>query len=293
MTVRARSHDKPKQEALKSALNATSKEVNLIKLQDVLHIVRAAIWTGRVSGENPVSICLVAPQESAKSQCLLHYYETDTLRYFSDITAKPLNAMKRDIETKRLRHLVLLDLIQIMNHQKSVSARTLQRLAGLMEEGQATVADAGGIEEWKGLPKIGVFMALTSDYYLDQRARWHKSGFISRFLRVWFTYTDQTVDKVHRAIARGMPLPDSHKEALPEDSQLVTLNTSQAEAIEGLARSYVGTSDSVYGFRYHRQQRALVKALALMNDRHEVQDSDITILSSWQHYFTGKRPVEL
>jgi len=278
---------------LKEALSIASKKCDLIRLQDIIQIVRAIIWTGRVSGENAVSLCLVAPQESAKSQCLLYFYETETLRYFSDITAKPLNALKRDIETKKLRHLVLLDLIQIMNHQKSVANRTLQRLAGLMEEGQAAVADAGGVEEWKGLPKIGVLMALTPSYYLDQRARWYKSGFITRFLRVWFTYTDTTIDQVHTAISRGMPLPQQHKEELPEDAQLVTLHPAQAEAIEGLARSHAGTEVGIYGFRYHRQQRALAKALALMDSRHEVADKDITVISSWQRYFTGSRPVEI
>lgn len=278
---------------LKAACQTSAKQVSLIRLHDILEIVRACIWTGRVSGENPVSLCLVAPQESAKSQCLLYYYESETLRYFSDITAKPLSNLRADIERKRLRHLVLLDLIQIMNHQKSVAARTLQRLAGLMEEGQATVADAGGVEEWKGMPKIGVLMALTPEYFLDQRSKWHRSGFITRFLRVWFTYTDRTVDEVHHAIGKGLSLPSSHKEQLPEDAQLVTLEKDQSDAIEGLARSFADGNGGVYGFRYHRQQRALVKALALINGRHQVTDADVTKLVSWQHYFTGQRPVEI
>jgi hypothetical protein len=286
---------KAEKRILKEALQRAEKKVSLIRLQDVLQMVRATIWTGRISEENPVSLCLVAPQESAKSQCLLHFYETETLRYFSDITAKPLNGLKREIETKRLRHLVLLDLVQIMNHQKSVAARTLQRLAGLMEEGQAAVADAGGVEDWKGMPKLGVLMALTPSYYLDQRARWYKSGFISRFLRCWFTYSDATVDQVHRAIREGMPLPSTHKEPLPEDGQLVHLSASQAESIEGLTRAHVGQveSEGIYGFRYHRQMRALAKALALMDKRQEVSDKDISVLASWQGYFTGKRPVEI
>jgi hypothetical protein len=39
--------------------------------------------------------------------------------------------------------------------------------------------------------------------------------------------------------------------------------------------------------------RALAKALALMDNRQEVSDKDISVLASWQGYFTGKRPIEI
>jgi len=278
--------------ALKTIKNKLPK-VKLIRLHEVLEIVQATIWTGRLSGENPVSLCLVATQESAKSQCLLYFYDTPTLKYFSDITTKPLTSFRHQIETKQMRHLVLLDLVQVMNHGKGVAARTLQRLGGMMEEGQAATADAGGIEEWKGMPKIGVMMALTTDYFVDNRTRWYKSGFITRFLRVWFDYSDDTVQHIHRAIADGTMLPEPQREMLPEDCQLITLKDEQAMAIEALATSYAEKDSNIYGFRYHRQQRALAKALALLDGRHEVDDSDIRKLTSWQPFFTGLKPVTL
>lgn len=264
----------------------------LIRMEPILRIVQAVIWSGRVSGETPISLCIIARQESAKSQAILYFSNTPTLKCFSDVTAKPLANYRRDIEAGRLRHIVLLDLVRVMTHGKGVAARTLQYLAGLMEEGQATTADAGGTEDWIGMPKVGVIMAVTPAYWHKSRAGWKATGFITRFLRLWFEYSSDTRDLVHSAISNGSKLPDPINEPLPKDSQIVTLNQDHADAIMQLAVAYASVEDT-YGFRYHRQMRALAKALALLDGKTEVGDKHVRQLLAWQRFFTGQNPVTL
>ena len=110
----------------------TSKP-NFVKLEPILEIIRAAIWTGRLADEKPVSIMLVAEQESAKTEALKYFRGTSTLKYVTDLTARGLNPNKQEIESNRVRHLVLLDLIRIVSHGRSISDRTLQSLASLMD----------------------------------------------------------------------------------------------------------------------------------------------------------------
>jgi len=266
--------------------------VDFVRLEPVLTIIQAAIWTGRISKENPISICLVADQESAKTQSLLYFKNTSTLKYFSDVTSKPLGSFKGDIETKRLRHIVLLDLVRILTHGRGVGERTTQYLAGLMEEGQAITADAGGIQDWAGMPKVGVLMALTPDYYLSNRGKWRKTGFLTRFVRVWFDYSNDTQHVIHKAIQNGFALPDARTEALPPDGQIIEIKAPQAEAIASMASTF-SEIELVYGFRYHKQMRALAKALALIEGVHEVTDSHVRKLLSWQRFFTATTPVTL
>jgi len=271
------------------------KHDDLINLATIIGILKAAIWTGRIEDENPVSVLLIAEQESAKSQCLLYFQGTPTLRYFTDLTSKPLSHLKSDIEARRIRHLVLLDIVQIMQHQRSVSSRTLSRLASLMEEGQAAVADAGGIEEWRGMPKIGLLAATTPQYYLDHRTHWHRSGFLTRFLPIWFSYQPPTVSRIHQAIRQGFRLPAPKPEPLPEADQSIKVQipNTQSTLIERLAIEHAKNDGCIYGFRYHRQMRALAKALSAINGRRTVTQSEVKTLTQWQPYFNGTKPITI
>lgn len=268
-----------------------SEIADFIRLEPILSIIQTAIWTGRISKDNPVSLCLVASQESAKSQTLLYYKETKTLKYYSDVTTKPLGDCKHLIETKRLRHLVLLDFVRVLQHGKNVGNRTVSFLGGLMEEGQATIADAGGVQEWEGMPKVGVLMALTPEWFTANKRKWLASGFLTRFVRVCFDYKKQTQEAIHAAIQDGHTLPDPRCEDLPDDNQMVAISPPQAEALNALASQFA-TIEGVYGFRYHRQMRSLCKALALIDKRHHVTDADVRRVVSWQKFFTGT-PVTL
>ena len=269
-----------------------SEKVSLIRLQPILEIVRACIWSGRISGENPVSLCLVAQQESAKTQSLLYYKGTETLRFFSDVTSKPLASYRRDIEAKRIRHFILLDLIRILAHSKNVGQRTLQSLAGLMEEGQAITADAGGIEDWAGMPKVGVLMALTPEYYKSNRGKWRASGFLTRFVRCWFEYSNGTRDEIHDAIQHGYELPAAVPQLLPDDNQVIDLPAKHAKTLMEMASAFADL-ESVYGFRYHKQMRCLVKSLALIDHKPCVEEKHVLKVSHWQRFFTSTNAISL
>jgi hypothetical protein len=264
----------------------------LYKLDIPIAIVRSAIWTGRVHGVNPVSIILVANPESAKSQILLYFRNTSTLRYYTDITAKALLALRPDIESKRVRHLVLQDLNVLGTHKSWVSERIFAFLACLMEEGITTLADPSGSFDWKGMPKIGLLAAITPTQYYDRRARWSRMGFLTRFLSIHFTYTEDTINTVHAMIKQGHTLPEAVSEPLPDHEVEVHLPEKLATVIFEAA---IRVSDvyQTYGFRFHKQFRALVKGLALSRGHSEVTADDAAELISWLKFFNHKNPAKL
>jgi hypothetical protein len=265
---------------------------SLYKLDIPLQIVRSAIWTGRVKDANPVSVILVASPESAKSQILLHFRNTSTLRYYTDVTAKALLTLRPDIESKRVRHIVLQDLNVLATHKSWVSERIFAFLACLMEEGITTLADPSGSFDWKGLPKIGLLAAITPTQYYDRRARWSRMGFLTRFLSIHFTYTENTVNTVHTMIKQGQTLPEAVAEPLPDQEVEVHLPEKTALLILEAAVK-VSNLYQTYGFRFHKQFRALVKGLALSRGHTEVTADDAAELISWLQFFNHKNPAKL
>jgi hypothetical protein len=264
---------------------------NLVKLEPIIEIVRAAIWTGRLSDEKPVSVMLVAEQESAKTEVLKYFRNTSTLLYLSDVTSKGLDTCKNDIEAGRLRHLVILDLVRILSHGRGVSERTIQTLASLMEEGESSIADAGGKATWKNFPRIGALMGITESFFKAKRGKWRQTGFLTRFIPVTFHYKPLTVDLIHKSISQGKKLPDPHMEPIPEFACQVKCDDKFSAEISMRSKT-LGLEMKTYGFRYHRVLRALAKANARMNGRGWVKQEDIDTVIKWSEFF-GDKVIEL
>lgn len=261
-----------------------------IRLTPVLELIETAIYTGYLVGEKPVSIVLIAQQESAKTESLKHFLGTKSVEYFSDLTSKGLAPYKSDIESGRIRHLCLLDLVRILAHPRITSERTIQTLASLIEEGQGAVADGGGVDHWKNFPRIGAMIAVTPAIYQRKRKMFRDTGFMSRFLPVRFSYTEKTQLKVHESIRNGAPLPTPRPIQVPKEKILVTIPDAIAKLIEQLAMQ-LGQTNSTYGFRWHRAMRALIKAYAAKQGRKKVIDSDYMKLAEWTEFFS--REVEI
>ena len=240
--------------------------------------------------EDPVSAVLIAPQESAKTELLKQFRGTVSLEFFSDLTARGLTAFKSDIESGRLRHIVLLDLIRILAHPRVTADRTIQTIAGLIEEGQANIADAGGVERWKGdikLPRIGALIGVTPAVYERKRKMFRDTGFMSRFLPVRYSYSDKTSKAIHHAIENGIPKPNPTPIKLPEKKLFAKISPQIATLIKDLGQQ-LGTAENTYGFRWHRSMRCLVKAIAIRHHRGNVTLEDFRTVENWCEFFEGE-----
>lgn len=259
----------------------------LIKLEPIIDIIRASIWTGKLSDEKPISLMLIAEQESAKTEALKFFRGTPTLEYISDLTSRGLSPYKQDIQSGKLKHIVLLDLVRILSHGKGISERTIQTLASLMEEGESATSDAGGREKWDNFPRIGALMGITPSFFKSKRGRWRQTGFMTRFLPVCFCYKESTVDLIHQSIANGHHAPIPEPERIPHDSYTIFCPPKFSKIISTRAKT-LGETMRSYGFRYHRILRALAKAQARIEGKGSVEDSHINKVMLWSEFFTDK-----
>jgi len=259
-----------------------------MRLEPIIEILRAAIWTGKLGDEKPVSVMLIAEQESAKTECLKYFRGTSTLKYVSDLTSRGMIPYKREIQDGKLRHLVLLDLVRLLSHGKGVSERTIQTIASLMEEGESETSDAGGRESWgSDFPRIGVLMAITPRFFRAKRGKWRQTGFLTRFVPISFSYTDDTVKRIHDGIANGNSIPSPRPEKIPPLAYTSFLPENIAKSLSMRARE-IGKQMHTYGFRYHKILRALAKANARMNERGTVTKEDLYKVLEWSSFFTDK-----
>jgi hypothetical protein len=263
------------------------RATKLIRLEPIIEIVKAAIWTGKLADEKPISIMLIAEQESAKTECLKFFRGTTTLKYVSDITSRGLAPYKHDIESGRMRHLVILDLVRILSHGRGVSERTIQTLASIMEEGESETSDAGGQSNWKNFPRIGCLMAITPKFFASKRGKWRETGFLTRFVPISFSYTQETVRLIHVSIAKGAQLPLPQPEVMPEFQAQIFLPSKHAATLSRRSEE-LGIKMKTYGFRYHRILRALAKAQARIEKKGEVNSNHVGKVLAWSEFFTAK-----
>src|SRR5271170_7942872 len=200
----------------RAAKSGTVNPKFFVKLEPIIQILRAAIWSGMIADERPISVMLIADQESAKTEALKFFHGTKTLAYLSDLTSTGLKPFKADIISGKLRHLALMDLVRLVSHGRGTSERTIQTLASLMEEGESSVSDGGGTADWGKFPKVGVIMGITTDYFKARAGHWRKTGFLSRFVPVSYKYTASTVTDIHDSIAKGHGFSAPRAEKLPE-----------------------------------------------------------------------------
>ncbi len=272
--------------------SAKKHETNrLVKLEPVLSILRAALWSGKLSDEKPVSVMLIAAQESAKTEAMKYFRGTPTVRYISDLTSRGLSHFKNDIQNGKIKHIMLLDLVRVLSHGKGVSERTIQTLASLMEEGESETADGGGSDKWENFPRIGALMGITPSFFKSRRGKWRQTGFMTRFIPVCFKYKSKTVDEIHESIANGQHAPAPRAEMIPHEAYSVKCPPHLSKLISIRAK-LLGQEMRSYGFRYHRILRALAKAQARIEGYGEVNQSHIEKVLKWSEFFTDKE-IEL
>lgn len=260
------------------------------RLSPIVEIIRAAIWSGKISGEKPVSVLLVAEQESCKTELLKYFRGTSTLTYIGDLTSRGLLPYREDIQKGKLRHIVLMDLVRVVSHGRGTSDRTMQTLASLMEEGESDVSDGGGRQSWIGFPTIGCLMALTPSLFRSKRGRWRATGFLTRFLPVCFSYSEETTHQIHVGIASGYKLPEPHPEPMPQHDYVIPISARHSATISREAEE-LGRRMKTYGFRYQKTLRRLAIAQARIAGHAEVRSDDVGKVLEWSQFFTDKEIV--
>lgn len=268
----------------------------LYRMEPILTILEAALYSAFVKDCRRVSVCLIAPPEAGKTQAMLHFEKFPGVKVFSDVTAKPLEDLRPQIQENKITHLILTDLVAISAHNKRTSALLYSRLSAFMEEGMRSTADAGGIKEWTDkegqAPTLGLIAGITTELMKDQRSYWHKTGFLSRFVPICYGHSAETQTQVRDRML-GTKKRSNSVDIEPLKKMVeVTITDDHREEIKRLAQIY-STINKTYGYRFVGQLAGLMRGRALSKGRTITTDEDVEFLWYVNQYANPNNPPQI
>ena len=241
-------------------------------------IVSLVLYSGYIKDERPLSILIIAPAESGKTDCVLQFSDNNGVAVVTDAT--PYGIIRDffdDIQKGRLKHLIIPDLT-IPLSDNMVRLKFISFLTALIEEGVLNISKYYR----SALPmkdavkaRCGIITCLVPEVMKDRRRKWASIGFLSRALPFTYAYTKDAVQSILGYIQNGEHL--FNKKIMidfPEEAVDVKLDAKYAVELTPAVK-VLAEATSVYGFRYQRQYQTLLKCCALANNRNEVNSSDV------------------
>jgi len=250
----------------------------ILGLDPIQKIIEYALWTGYVENVRPVSVMLVAPIESGKSDLILSFKNNSGTILLSKCTPFGIIRDYFDrLRTGKIKHILIPDLQQ--STPAGAIDESIHFFNGLIEEGIVNVSTfyhRGLIIGSDQLPiRCGLITSIPRDAFEDKRTRWHKVGFLSRCVIVTYDYSRDLILHIREYIKNQNHLkPKDIVLNLPETVTNVTIPRKYADEIETFVDDYAKREGSK-GLRRQIQYQALTQGIALSKNRAEVSGEDV------------------
>jgi hypothetical protein len=284
----------------------------MINTEKIEELIDLTITSGYVKdNEAPISLILIANPESGKSKMLEQIKNKHSIEV-SDISSKGItDVIIPLLEKNKLHHIIVPDFIKVISHKTTTTDATMAFFNSIMEEGIKRSIYFGQLIQLRKKQKCGLITSITFDYYYKIFRKWHDIGFLSRFLPVSFTYSQNTIDRINHAIARNEKYETIHDTKtivkqninIPNDisdklnfllTEIVSRQKKDSIRVKTRGGKIKTYHIELYGFRLHKQLRKLLKSIALKEGRDTVNWSDMSKLQTIIDYIRlPKNPKEL
>jgi len=254
----------------------------MLKTQQLEHILKIALLTPYIKGERPVSLLVVARVESGKTEMIkkMELGAEMGIGFMTDLTAWGLQTKYLDdIASGKIRTIVVPDLITPLSRSSDTVETLISFLNALIEEGVCEIQTFAKSIQLKVPARCNVITSIAKDYLSDRRHRWTKSGFMSRVIPVTYAYKASTVFQIAQSIARREYRSESSFSslALPREETEIELPLPIASQLAELAPRIVDSgrkAEELYGFRLQKQLQTMCMANAMLNGRDIVTQED-------------------
>lgn len=257
----------------------------MINTGNLENLMKYAVASGKLLDEKPLSMLFIASPECGKTSILRKFsLKNDGIFYTTDATAYGIirdTDNLRDFarkDAKRLHHIVIPDLLTCLARRQSTVNTFIHFMNSLIEEGVVNISTYGtklGHHSDKKIEiKAGLITSITPAVFKDKRYRWNNIGFLSRVLPVSYKYKLSTRMEIFNFIKSEKYLKEK-LEALkvPREtkSRKIVLPRKYSDLAEGYAIS-LADAQKVYGFRMQKQFQTLLKSIALVMHKKEVDE---------------------
>lgn len=258
---------------------------NMIGLEPLYDFVELCLWTGAVKGERPVSAILVAAPGGGKTS-VLQAMNCEAAPFVTDLTSREISATLRS--HPNATHMLLSDMMNLFSHRKSTTMLACAMLSSLTGDSLRTDSFSGDKVADR---QLGLITAIPTNDIAKRQVKQHLSsaGFATRFMILRYTYSPDTVLKIHeyiRSDAYSRPGVTSRLE-IPPQKEPIEISPEMAMEIQLLAIT-IKSEEDVIGTRIHHHLRALVKARARRDGRSAANSEDIEAIKAYAQFFSPR-----
>lgn len=263
----------------------------MINTEPLEKIISLALASAYIKNEKSVSVLLLAKPESGKTASLRQFSENNGVVWLSDLTYSGLVSMLSDIEAKKIRTLLIPDMLKLYGRKHETAINIITLLNELIEEGVKEVRTYHTNARWN-YARCNVICAITSTDFMRNRIMFGNVGFLSRVIPFSWSYSIESVNKIFNSIIEGKNELQFFKLKLRTDKNII-LPKSLSDKIRSNIVPFIAdrfkviTKEEIYGFRLQKNLQVLAKANAYLRNSNKVTIKDVNELmrlSKWFNY---------
>jgi hypothetical protein len=263
-------------------------------LLPIAYSIELALYSDYIDPYDPISLLIIAPVGSGKTELLEAYSVNKGITFFNDFTAYGLYSLLSQIQAGLVRRVFVADLIRLTMRGPAVWHQILLTLNALIEEGIQRV-ETFHIRFQSPTPvKAGVIAALTTEEWRTRRKQWIRYGFLSRAIPISYHLAPEDILRGEEAIYKGEKPFKPIRVNLPEKPTAVEVPSQHKEALKRLGRVIAVLNRDETRFRSHRHILAMAKSSALRDGRTSVNEEDVKLLKAlsilWLSPYSGDEP---
>jgi hypothetical protein len=169
----------------------------------IAYTVELALYSAYVEPYDPLSLLIIAPVGSGKTELLKAYSVNKGTLLYNDFTAFGLTTLLGQIQAGIVKHVMIADLVRLTARGNPVWHQILLSLNALIEEG-ITRIDTFHIRFQSPTPiKAGVIAALTTDEWKARRKQWIRLGFLSRAVPISYHLAPEDIQRGEEALYKA------------------------------------------------------------------------------------------
>ena len=266
----------------------------MIGMAPIERIIELALWSAYLRDDQAQSVLIVAEVEGGKSALAMQYkQENNSVAMIHDATAYEIIKQYRvALEAGTVKHLIFPEFVFPMVRSKETVNTFLAFLNGLMEEGIIEIRTFATSFKLRRPIKAGVIACIARDEFQWRKYYWSSIGFLSRFLPVTYSYSENVTREILSTIYHEQKASLQHlyefkdgKVWLPPEIAS-RLNPQARHIVDGMAAKGKGGSEikKLSGMRMQKHLQRMAKAAALSKGKTTVDEDDLREIIELSHY---------
>ena len=240
-----------------------------------LEFAKTIIASGWLTGTRPLSGLIISQPDSGKSESLMCFSGCKGVLVVNDLTAYGLARLVEDL--KSAHHLVIPDLLKVLQRNPRVANELISMLNIMSEEGLLRIQTFYTQLYLEKPLRRGFLTSLTIEAFNRRRRHWRAIGFTSRPIPFFFGYNEEDLARARETIKRNEEVfkPMSLEPRGPVE---VSISEEHANEVEKIAIFMSSINADFTAFRTLRNAITMVKARAALRGVSEVEEEDIKFL---------------